>query len=185
MNILKRFLLQRSFGTFHPIHREWRIIESKRIAKKPAYRIGDPKPLYIPKKVAEFPDYKYGEPSVFKQSKKGLYGGSFIQFGHSISESKNKVKRRWLPNIVRKELWSEALNRRIRIKLTAKVLRTISKEGGIDNYLIKDKSARIKELGPTGWKLRYRVMQKLEQNKGHLRQGNHNKEMRDEVLRKF
>lgn len=42
--------------------------------------------------------------------------------------------------------------------MTAKVLKTISKEGGIDNYLTKEKSARIKELGPTGWKLRYRVL---------------------------
>lgn len=57
-----------------------------------------------------------------------------------------------------KGLWSETLNRKISIKMTAKVLKTISKEGGIDNYLTKEKSARIKELGPTGWKLRYRVL---------------------------
>ena len=46
--------------------------------------------------------------------------------------------------------------------MTAKVLKTISKEGGIDNYLTKE-GLRIKELGPTGWKLRYRVLKRKDE----------------------
>lgn len=143
--------------------REWKLVETRKVAWKPEYKVGDKRPNYLPRERKEFPDYKYGESNIFKQSNKGLYGGSFIKFGNQISESKHKTRRTWHPNVIKKSLWSETLNRCIGIKMTAKVLRTIVKEGGIDNYLIKDKSARIKELGPTGWKLRYRIMQRKEQ----------------------
>jgi len=38
------------------------------------------------------------------------------------------------------------------------VLRTIDKVGGLDEYLLGEKSARIRELGMGGWKLRCMVM---------------------------
>ena len=37
-------------------------------------------------------------------------------------------------------------------------MRTINKCGGLDQYLLGDKPARIKELGLFGWKLRWKVM---------------------------
>ena len=42
--------------------------------------------------------------------------------------------------------------------MQARVLRTIDKVGGLDEYLLGDKPARIKELGVEGWRLRWRVM---------------------------
>lgn len=161
--------VKRAFSSATASLREWKLVESRRIAKQPEYKIGDVRPLYVPKKRKVFADYKYGESNVFKQSNKGLYGASFVQYGNNIPESKTKTRRRWLPNIVKKGLWSETLDKKISLRLTAKVLRTISKEGGIDNYLTKEKSARIKELGPMGWKLRYTVLtkQSLQQNPPH------------------
>ena len=47
----------------------------------------------------------------------------------------------------------------VQTKVTTRVLRTIDKVGGLDEYLLGDKPARIAELGPWGWKLRWRVMQ--------------------------
>jgi len=38
------------------------------------------------------------------------------------------------------------------------VLKTIDKEGGLDEYLLSSKEGRIKELGPLGWKLRCVLM---------------------------
>lgn len=55
-------------------------------------------------------------------------------------------------------LWSDALARSVKIKVQARVLRTIDKVGGLDEYLLGGKAARIKELGMGGWKLRWRIM---------------------------
>lgn len=35
---------------------------------------------------------------------------------------------------------------------------TVDKVGGLDNYILGSKPARLQELGPTGWKLRYRLL---------------------------
>lgn len=35
---------------------------------------------------------------------------------------------------------------------------TIDKVGGLDEYLLSTKPARLKSLGPYGWKLRYDLM---------------------------
>lgn len=43
--------------------------------------------------------------------------------------------------------------------MTTRVLRTIDKCGGLDNYLLGGKAQRIKDLGPWGWKLRWRIIQ--------------------------
>jgi len=47
----------------------------------------------------------------------------------------------------------------VRTRVTTRVLRTIDKCGGLDEYLLGEKANRVKELGMGGWKLRWRVMQ--------------------------
>ena len=42
--------------------------------------------------------------------------------------------------------------------MTTRVMRTIDKCGGLDEYLLGEKPARIKELGMLGWSLRWKVM---------------------------
>ncbi|EEH20882.1 hypothetical protein PABG_03113 [Paracoccidioides brasiliensis Pb03] len=107
------------------------------------------------------PEYPYGPSLYFKQANSGLYGGSTIQFGNKISKGRNKGKTRrtWKPNVRHEELYSEALGTTLKLKVTHRVLRTIKKVGGLDQYLLGDKPARIKELGVFGWKLRWKVMQ--------------------------
>ncbi|PGG98619.1 hypothetical protein GX51_06704 [Blastomyces parvus] len=111
----------------------------------------------LPKSV---PEYPYGPARFFKQSNTGLYGGSTIQFGNKISKGRNKGKTRrtWKPNIRHEELYSEALGKTLKLKVQHRVLRTIKKVGGLDQYLLGDKPARIKELGVFGWNLRWKVM---------------------------
>jgi large subunit ribosomal protein L28 len=106
------------------------------------------------------PPYPYGPSQIYKQSNFGLYGIAKIRFGNMVSE-KNKIKTRryWRPNIHYKRLWSESLEQFVRIRITAKVLRTVDKCGGLDEYLLGEKAQRIKELGMGGWKLRWRIMQ--------------------------
>ena len=47
----------------------------------------------------------------------------------------------------------------MRVRITTRVLRTVDKVGGLDEYLLGEKAGRIKELGMGGWKLRWRIMQ--------------------------
>lgn len=84
-----------------------------------------------------------------------------IQFGNKISQGRNKGKTRraWKPNVRRKMIYSDALEKNLFIKVTRKALRTIHKAGGLDNYLLDDRPARIKEMGIFGWELRWKIMQ--------------------------
>jgi len=105
------------------------------------------------------PPYPHGPSLTYKTSNSGLYGASHIQFGNLIShQNELKSRRTWHPNIHRKRLWSDSLQRFIRVKVQARVLRTIDKVGGLDEYLLGDKPARIRELGVQGWRLRWLVM---------------------------
>jgi large subunit ribosomal protein L28 len=77
-----------------------------------------------------------------------------------VSE-KNEIKTRryWRPNVHSKRLWSESLGSFVKIRITTRVLRTVDKCGGLDEYLLGEKAQRIKELGMGWWKLRWRIMQ--------------------------
>lgn len=106
------------------------------------------------------PLYPYGKNVTFKEANFGLYGGATVTSGNKISKGRNKGKtlRHWFPNVRLETIRSEALNRELRIPITARVMRTIKKCGGLDEYLCGEKPARIKELGLLGWRLRWLVM---------------------------
>lgn len=134
----------------------------RRVKAPREVNVGDPHSK-IYRNSPEVPPYPYGEATFYKQSNRGLYGGKVIQFGHQISEYGNKHVRVFHLNVQKVSLWSEILQRNVPIRVVTSVLKTITREGGLDNYLLKDKAARIKELGPAGWALRYEVLKKLEQ----------------------
>ncbi|KAK4174608.1 hypothetical protein QBC36DRAFT_333270 [Triangularia setosa] len=106
------------------------------------------------------PPYPLGPRLFYKQSNTGLYGHAAIRYGNNVSERNEiKTRRTWRPNVHRKRLWSISLRTWVQTRLTTRVLRTIDKVGGLDEYLLGIKSNRIKELGPWGWRLRWRIMQ--------------------------
>ncbi|KAK6504824.1 39S ribosomal protein L24, mitochondrial [Arthrobotrys musiformis] len=108
--------------------------------------------------LAKAPPYPYPIKTTFKQSWFGLYASKHVQFGNNIPDKKYTItRRRWYPNIKHKKLWSFGLGEWVTCKLATSVLRTIDKVGGLDNYLLSEKPARLKELGPWGWELRYRL----------------------------
>lgn len=49
--------------------------------------------------------------------------------GSSISHAHNKSKRRFLPNLQKKRIWVQELNRFVTVKLSTSALRTIAKNG--------------------------------------------------------
>ena len=66
------------------------------------------------------------------------------QYGSSISHAHNKTKRRFLPNLQTKKIWVQELNREVTVKLSAKALKTISKNGTSDlAKMIRDKKIKV------------------------------------------
>ena len=49
--------------------------------------------------------------------------------GHRVSHANNKTKRRFEPNLHEKRIWVPSEGRFIRLRLSAKALRTIDKKG--------------------------------------------------------
>ncbi|QOU22199.1 hypothetical protein BRETT_002371 [Brettanomyces bruxellensis] len=134
--------------------RQYKSVVSRLVKKRKEYKEGDEKPWYL-----RIPEEKPKYPFIHMER---LYFSKDPTEDFMVDKREDLDIRSWLPNVVTKRLWSEALNKTIKIRLTSRVLRTITKEGGLDNYLTKEKSARIKELGIFGWKLRYDVLKARE-----------------------
>ena len=117
-------------------------------------------PSYLTVPEDKVPEYPYGPFRTYKKANQGLFGGAKKRFGNTVAEKYGrKSPTSWLPNVHVKRLWSKALGDFIRTRLTAQVLRTIDRLGGIDEYLLGAKSNRIRKLGPAGWALRWKIMQ--------------------------
>ena len=62
--------------------------------------------------------------------------GKGVQAGNNVSHANNKTRRRFLPNLQETSLLSDALGRLVRIRVSARAIRTIEHKGGIDAYLL-------------------------------------------------
>ncbi|THU99143.1 hypothetical protein K435DRAFT_659469 [Dendrothele bispora CBS 962.96] len=88
----------------------------------------------------------------FKRSQLGLFQGKTKQYGNNVPFSKHKTRRTWLPNVQRKRLFSDALQRFVKVKLTTRALKTIKKKyTSIDNYVFSNSPSTI---GHEGMRLR-------------------------------
>ncbi|MEJ2104068.1 MAG: 50S ribosomal protein L28 [Ignavibacteriaceae bacterium] len=66
------------------------------------------------------------------------------KYGSSISHAHNKTKRRFLPNLQTKKIWVQELNREVTVKVSAKALKTISKNGTADlAKMIREKKIKV------------------------------------------
>jgi large subunit ribosomal protein L28 len=77
--------------------------------------------------------------------------------GHKVSHSNIKTKRRFLPNLVNVTLMSDALNRKVRVRVSANALKTVDHRGGLDAFLLK---ARDAELAPRMLDLKRQIAKK-------------------------
>lgn len=126
------------------------------------YREGDLRPSRnVPRYKKLYPEYDY-ETMFFKRQNRGLFAGLQRRSHRYETESKVKTLIHQVPNVVKAKLWSETLRRRIPTRITTTALRTITKEGGLDNYLLKLTSLRIKTMGLKGWRLRYDILKRKE-----------------------
>jgi large subunit ribosomal protein L28 len=77
--------------------------------------------------------------------------------GHKVSHSNRKTKRQFKPNLLNVTLMSDALGRRVRLRISANALRTVDHRGGFDAFLLKAKDA---ELSPRVLELKRQVVKK-------------------------
>lgn len=61
--------------------------------------------------------------------------GKGVMSGNNVSHAQNKTKRRFLPNVQETSLYSEVLDRWVKVKASSAGLRTVEHKGGLDAYL--------------------------------------------------
>jgi len=78
-------------------------------------------------------------------SRRCQVSGVGVAYGSSISHAHNKTNRRFLPNLQKKRIWVQELNRFVTVKLSAKALKTIGKNGTSHiAKLIKEKKIKVR-----------------------------------------
>jgi large subunit ribosomal protein L28 len=65
--------------------------------------------------------------------------------GNSVSHAHNRTKRRFLPNLQKKRIWVQELNRFVTLKISAKGIKTLNKNGTAEvARLISTKQIRVR-----------------------------------------
>ena len=83
--------------------------------------------------------------------------GKMAQTGHKVSHSNRKSKRRFLPNLCNVTLISDALDRSVRLRISADALRSVDHRGGLDAFLLKASDA---DLAPRALELKRQLIKK-------------------------
>ena len=63
--------------------------------------------------------------------------GKKVMSGNNVSHAKNKTKRKFLPNLQNVKFFSKSLDRFFSLKVSVRALRSVEKNGGLDDYLSK------------------------------------------------
>ncbi|MEM7464944.1 MAG: 50S ribosomal protein L28 [Pseudomonadota bacterium] len=69
--------------------------------------------------------------------------GKAVLSGNNVSHANNKTRRRFLPNLVNVTLMSEAMNQRVRMRISANALRSVEHRGGLDAFLAKASNSQL------------------------------------------
>jgi len=69
--------------------------------------------------------------------------GTGSQYGNNVSHSNRKTRRRFMPNLQKVSLISDALGRAVTLRLTAATIRTIDHNDGLDQYLISTSDLKL------------------------------------------
>lgn len=72
--------------------------------------------------------------------------GKGVMVGNNVSHALNRTRRRFLPNLVNVTLLSEALNRPVKLRVSAAALRTVEHRGGLDAFLLKQSDDTLSPL---------------------------------------
>lgn len=73
------------------------------------------------------------------------FTGKAVMTGNNVSHANNKTKRRFLPNLQDTSLYSDTLDQMVRVRISARGLRTIEHNGGLDAYLLGTNDSKLGE----------------------------------------
>ena len=80
-------------------------------------------------------------------TKKCAITGKTVQTGNNVPFNRNntgvRTRRRFLPNLKEVSVWSDILSAPVSMRITVNALRTIEKNGGLDNYLLSKPVSRL------------------------------------------
>ena len=79
--------------------------------------------------------------------------GKKVLYGNRVSHAHNKTRHRFMPNLQNVSFLSDALGTKVKVRLSVHAVRSVEKNGGIDNYL---KNTCECQLSP-----RFRRMKKM------------------------
>jgi large subunit ribosomal protein L28 len=77
--------------------------------------------------------------------------------GNNVSHAHNRTRRKFLPNLTKATLISDALGEKIRLRVSTQALRSVEHNGGLDSFLLK---ARDSSLSLKAQRLKRRVAKK-------------------------
>ena len=80
--------------------------------------------------------------------------GKGVQAGNNVSHAHNRTRRRFLPNVQRTSLMSDALGQMVRMQISTNAIRTIEKNGGLDTYLL---GMSNRKLPPEALRIKRRI----------------------------
>lgn len=63
--------------------------------------------------------------------------GKSVMSGNNVSHAKNRTRRKFLPNLQNVKLYSKILDAFISMRICVRSLKTVEKNGGLDNFLMK------------------------------------------------
>ena len=63
--------------------------------------------------------------------------GKGTMTGNNVSHANNKTKRKFLPNLQNVKFFSKSLDKFISMKVSVRALKSVEKNGGLDDYLSK------------------------------------------------
>jgi len=76
-------------------------------------------------------------------SRRCMITGKGVMSGNNVSHALNRTRRRFLPNVQETALYSEALDRWVKIKASTAGLRTVEHKGGFDAFLTSTAKTKL------------------------------------------
>ena len=81
--------------------------------------------------------------------------------GNNVSHAHNKTRRSFEPNLQSVRLYSNTLKRNVRLRIATSTLRTIDKKGGLDEFLLSFRNAKLADKAK---KLKRTILKSIAKN---------------------